>query len=184
MTISEEIIVDIMRSELLLSDNHVWIRNQNRTIDIDNDLYVVVGMVDSKIISNVNTITPTATGMTELQQVSMRENIQIDIFSKTNDASLRRAEVLAALQSFYSKQKQEENNFKIFQIPTTFVNASSAEGGSNINRFTIVIACHALFSKEKVLQSDSGDYFDEFKTRFDNEDTVGTPNGLFEFTEN
>lgn len=182
MALAEQIIVDIIRSELGLADNNVWIRDQNKKINIDNDLYVVVGMVDSKIIGNNNTISPTPTGMIELQQVTMRDNIQIDIFSRSTDAITRRAEVLAALKSFYSTQKQEENDFKIFAIPTTFVNASGVEGGSNINRFTIIIATHTFFRKEKVLSSDDGDYYDSFDTRVDDEKTIGEVNGLIEFT--
>lgn len=182
MALAEQTIVKILRSELGLATANVWIRDQNKKIAIDNGLYIVVGMVDSKVVGNNNTITPSDDGMTELQQVVMRENIQIDIFSRTTDAITRRAEILMALKSFYSEQQQEENNFKIYSIPTTFVNSSSAEGGSNINRFTIIISTQSLFYKEKVLSSTAGDYYDQFKTRVDDENTIGEVDPLFEFT--
>lgn len=180
--LAEQIIVDILREELSLPQNNVWIRDQNRKIPIDDDLYVIVGMVDSTVMGNVNTIIPSEGGMTEIQEVTTRENIQIDILSRSTEAITRRFEIITALKSFLSTQSQEENEFKIFAVPTTFVNSSSAEGGSNINRFTIIVGCHTLFRKEKVLESVSGDYFDEFETRVDDENTIEEEDGLFEFT--
>lgn len=178
----EPIIIDILRNELELNNANVWVRDQNKKIPNDQGLYIVVGMVDTKVIGNNNTITPTDAGMTELQQVTMRQNIQIDIFSRSTDAITRRSEVLAALSSFYSQQLQERNSFKIFRIPTTFINSSGVEGGSNINRFSIIIACHTFFRKEKVLSSINGDYYDEFETRVDDANTIDQVDGLFEFT--
>ena len=178
----EPIIIDILRNEMMLDAEHVWFRDQNKKIPNDQGLYIVVGMVDTKVIGNNNTITPTDEGMIELQQVVMRQNIQIDIFSRSTDAITRRSEILAALASFYSLQLQERNDFKIFSIPTTFINSGSIEGGSNINRFTVVVACHTSFRKEKILSSINGDYYDEFETRVDDANTVDQVDGLFEFT--
>lgn len=180
--LAEQIIIDIIKSELELGENAAWISNQNKKIPNDNGLYVVAGMVDSRVVSNVNTFVPTVDGMNEIQQLQMRENIQIDIFSRDTAALTRRHEVIAALNSFYAQQKQEEYNFRIFSIPPTFINSSSAEGGSNINRFSIIIACHTFFRKEKVIQSDDGDYFDEFSSRADDANTIDQEDGLFEFT--
>lgn len=178
---AEQIIADIVKQEMVLDDDHVWILNQNRKIPNTDDLFLVVGMVDSRVLSSVNTAIPTEEGMTEVQQVITYDNIQIDLFSRNNEALKRRWEVIAALNSVYSIQKQEEKNIKIFTIPRTFANTSGAEGGSLINRYSIIITCQTWYRKEKVLQSEES-YFDSFDTRVDDEKTIGKESGLIEFT--
>lgn len=180
--IPEQIIVEVLQTELSLPVNSVWIRNQNVKIPNDDKLYIAVGAVDSQVVSSVNNIIPTDAGMSEKQQTVVKENIQIDIFSRSTEALLRRMEVLNALVSVHSRQMQELHQMRIFTIPTSFVNTSGVEGGSSINRFTIVIAAQALFTKEKVLVSTEGDYFDEFATRADDKDTIDTAEGIVEFT--
>ncbi len=181
--IAEQIIVNILQTEMDLPVNNVWLMNQNRKIAIDEQLYIAVGMVDSQVISNTNTPYSTEEGVSELQQVLTRDNIQIDLLSKSNSALTRRWEVLAALKSVYSEQQQEENEFSIFGIPSVFVNSSSAEGGSQINRFTITVAVHTLYSKTKAITG-SENYYDDFDTRVDDEQTIGTDIALIEFNIN
>ena len=93
----------------------------------------------------------------------------------------RNWQVVAAMQSFYSQQQQELNNFKIFRIPQSFLNTSSAEGGSNINRFSITVPCFVWYRKDTILNSPLGDYYDDFTTRVDDEQTIGTDTPIAEF---
>lgn len=176
----EQIIVDILQTQLALESDQLWVRYQNEKIPPDDRLYIVVGMSDSQVISSVNTPTPTYDGMSETLQIVARENIQIDFLSRSLSALQRRWEVLAALNSVYSEQQQEIYQFKIFPVPSSFVNTSSAEGGSNINRFSIIIACRTWYRQEKVLQSPN-DYYNDFDTRADDEVTISEPEGLIEF---
>lgn len=232
-SLAEQIIVDIIRQEMDLPVANVWIRDQNRKVPQDQGVYVIVGMVDGKTISNVNTYPPVITDefritpetairaeatdgdervdalgdtrvsasededsridangntriypfevLRQIQQLCNLENIQIDIVSRSIAAVNRRWEITAALGSLYSKRQQEENSFKIFRIPASFVNSSSADGGSNINRFSITVSSHVWYRKEKVLQSDGGDYYDDFTQRVDDEKSIGTQNGIVEF---
>lgn len=178
--LAEQVIVDIIKTKMALPDDQVFIRDQNKLIFPKNSLYIVVGMIDSQVLSVVNTTSPTYDGMEEVIQVVMRENIQIDILSRSTEALYRRAEVLLALRSEYSEQQQEEYQFSIFANPSSFVNTSSAEGGSYINRFTITIACHTMTRSDNALVAPY-DYYNDFRTRADDERTIGTENGLFEF---
>lgn len=172
----------LLKQEMELADDSIWLSNQNRKIPNDDRLYISVGMIDSQVIGNTNSTAPTVGGMSETQQIVMRENIQIDIFSRSNDAEFRRWEVVAALKSIYAQQLQEENEFRIFQIPTSFINSSSAEGGSNINRFSVIVATHVWYKKNKVLATPSGDYFDEFGARVDDAKSIETDTGIIELT--
>ena len=180
----EQIVLDIIKQQMQLTDEQIWIFNQNIKIPNTKGLFVVVGFDDASggIISNTNTVVSTEAGMTEEQRVVARVGIRVDILSRDNSALNRKFEILQAIKSVYSQQQQEKNSFKIFGLPSLFANTSSAEGGSMLNRFTIIIICHAWQLKEIVLNSTNGDFYTEFKTRADDEATIGSDEGIFEFT--
>lgn len=160
----EEYIVDIIRKEMNLNQQNIWIHSQNRKIPPQSEeLYVTVGCVDFLPISSKSnfqyveaTQTEEAYGQ-EIQTVYGRASIQIDILSRSNEARIRRAELLMALNSYYSKEIQDKYQFRIFELPQRFINTSSQEGGSEINRFSLII--RAMISQEKVK---SVEYYEEF----------------------
>lgn len=189
--LTEQIILDIIKYEMDIPDGYAWIRNQQRQIPADKGLFVVVGMVDSWVIANNNYAKPVAItppdpdppyeGLQEVQETQVRENIQIDIFSSDNSALQRRWEILTALKSVYSEQQQEQYSFRIFRQSSSFANTSSAEGGSMLNRFSIVIPCFVWYRKVKLLDRPGYDYYNNFDTRVDDEQTIGTERGIIEF---
>lgn len=175
-------IVKILAKEMSLPANSIWIRDQNRLIPNDNGLYIVVGMVNAVTIGARSLMkTNDALQQVEAQEVNQRETIQIDILSRSNDALTRNWEVIAALNSIYSKQVQEAGFFKIFRIPSSFLNVSIAEGGSQLNRYSVTFPVFVWYRKTKVLTPDGGNYFDDFATRVDDEKTIGTDKPLIEF---
>ena len=163
----------------LLNEN-VWIANENKKIPIDENLYITVGMVDAQVVSHNTSYEPTTSGMTQTQQLVQRENVQIDIVSASSKARLIRARVLMAFRSLYAVQQMEENDCKIFRIPTSFVNTSLAEGAEQVNRFTLTIPTLVWYNNSEVLET-SDEYFDSFDTRVDDENTIGAVTGLMEF---
>lgn len=196
--LASQVIIDILNAEMNMPPDSVWLRQQNKTIKGDNGLYIAVGLVSAQTIGNVTemdtfdiegafdvnsfdelSFQEGEVGIYEVNRVQQQEAIQIDIMSSadSNLAMLRNWEVIAALQSFYSQQQQEANNFKIFRIPRSFVDTSSAEGGSMLQRFTITIMAFVWYSKQKAF----GDYYDDFTTRVDDEKTIGTASPLLEF---
>lgn len=181
--LAEQLIVQILQYEMCLEPDQIWIRDQNRDIPPDERLYVVVGMVDSVSLSNVNSITPTVSpdGMVETFQVQTVDKIQIDIFSRTTEAIFRRWEVLGALSSLYAQQLQDSNFFKLFDITRSFTNTSETEGGSRLNKFSMIISALVWYYMQKVLSSPLGDYYNDFETRVDDENTIGTAHGIIDF---
>ena len=175
----EKIFVDILKSEMSLPNDNIWIQSQNTLIPADDDLYTIVGFTDSTTICNNNSFETTETTQIEVQEVLQQENIQIDFLSRSNDARLRRWEYLAALKSIYSQQQQELYRFRIFRIPNSFVNTTVAEGGTQLNRFTITIPCHVWYRKEKVVADNN--YFSDFPARVDDQKTIQTAQPLIEF---
>jgi hypothetical protein len=121
---------------------------------------------------------------TEVNKVQAREDLQIDIWSRSNAAIFRNWEIVAALQSIYAQQQMELVQFKIFRIPRSFINTSSAEGGSQLNRYTITISCFVWYVKETLLTTDKGDYYDDFTQRVDDRQTIGSDKPLIAFEIN
>lgn len=187
-SLTAQILADILTVEMNMPADSVWLRNQNRQIPNDTGLYIVLGMTSAFPIANVTRMqevtVDNVTTEHQINEVQQQENIQIDILSRSNDALTRNWEIVAAMQSFYSQQQQEKNNFKIFRIPHSFVETANAEGGSMLNRYTIVVPCLVWYRKDKLLTSPLGDYYDDFTTRVDDEKTIGTTDPLFEFEIN
>lgn len=187
--LASQVIIDILNQEMCMPANAVWLRQQNRTIPNDNGLYIAVGLVGAQTIGNVTSmvtqINPITNELAEYQlsQVIQQEAIQIDLLSsaESNHAMLRNWEVVAALQSFYSQQLQEANYFKIFRVPRSFVDTSSAEGGSMLQRYTITIIAFVWYRKLTLLNSPLGDYYDDFTTEVNDDVSINTTTPLFEF---
>lgn len=152
----EEYIVDIIRTEMGFDQNNIWIQSQNRKIPPQsNDLYCVVGVVDFKPISSKSRFLSDTNQ--EEQTVYGRADVQVDLMSRSNEARQRRLELLMALNSYYSKNLQDANCFRIFELPRNFINTSGLQGGSDINRFTLIIP--TMVSETKVKDTD---YYDTF----------------------
>ncbi len=184
-SLTSQIIVDIIASQMGLNDQSVWVNNQNKKIPQSKGIFVIVGQMGWKPYgTNCEAVPFTTTlGVETLKEIitlNAQEAIQIDIVSRDNQALMRQWEILAALASVYSTQKQEENCFQIARLPMAFSDTSGAEGGSTLNRFTITIMCQVWYRKEKILSQ--GDIYDTFANRVDDANTIGTDNPLIEFT--
>lgn len=179
--LTESALVDIMQQEMsdIVETELIYIQNQNFRIPNDKKTRIAVNMVDGKVIANHNGFETTDTGITEKQEVLMRENVQIDIFSRSNVPILHRTRILMALNSLFAKELQERYNFKIYKVPTSFVNSASDEGGSRYNRFTITVPCLVWYKRE--VADPSTGYYDKFPSRVDDEETIGEAEGLIEF---
>lgn len=111
--IIEKQIVDIIKTELELDSDHIWIYSQNRKLpDNANGLYCMVGEVNSKVISAKSypkeVETSEGTVYSEIQETYEFCDIQIDLMSYSNEARDRRSEVVMALNSFYAQELMEK----------------------------------------------------------------------------
>lgn len=189
-SLASQIIVDIIAARMGLNDQSVWVQNQNKKIPQTPGIFVIVGQVGWKPYGvNVEEVPVTVTRPSPLEPlytlkevitVSAQQMMQIDIMSRDNSALERQWEILAALASTYSVQKQEENCFQIAKLPSSFMDTSSAEGSAILNRFTITINCFVWYKKEQILSQ--GDIYTEFETRVDDAKTIGTDTPLIRFT--
>lgn len=178
----EKILVDIIQHEMDLPENYgttskgdvipcVVIYGQNVKLFNTDKIQITVKTVSSHIYSNRTEFktnpNPTAPdgsdAFLEVQDINQGQMMQIDIYSRNNDARKRYWEVSAALQSTYAQQMMDLYNFKIGPIANS-VNISGADGGSDINRFTTTFNVIIHHQKTKAIS-----YYDKFPGTLDDE---------------
>lgn len=170
----EKILVDIIKHELNLPDNYgktsngdvipsVIIYSQNIKLFNTDKMQVMVRTVDQRVWSNRNETKEINGVYTEVQDVNESRIMQIDVYSRNNDARDRFWEVSTALRSIYAEQQMDLYNFKIGTI-TNSKNVSGIDGGSDINRFAITFNVLTHQHKEKPI-----DYYDKFSLTASNE---------------
>ena len=176
----EKIIVDIIKHELKLPDNYgttsngdvipcVIIYGQNIKLFNTNKLQITVKTVSQRVYSNRSEFkdNPNAAGETdafiEVQDINESRMMQVDVYSRNNDARERFWEVEMALKSVYAEQQMDLYNFKIGTIANA-QNISGIDGSSDINRFAITFNVITHQHKETVI-----DYYDKFSATYYNE---------------
>lgn len=170
----EKIIVELIKDYLQLPDNYgfdekgneiptVVIRGQNVKLFNTPHLQITVSTLSTNVFANrreqFETIVNDKVVYNERVCINEQRQMQVDVYSRTNEARQRFWEVQAALNSDKSQQLQDKYQFRISKMSNSF-NTSGLEGGSDINRFTIRFNC--LTWQEKVTPID---YYDSFTTQ-------------------
>jgi hypothetical protein len=209
--VTSQYLVDILNTGMGLTadtPNSAVVRDQNFKAPNTPGIFIVVGSMAPQPISAVtymktgNPITWDQNGQTfdaqgqtydqtvesdiEVNEVQLAEQIQIDVMSRDNSAIMRNFEVVAALNSFYSKQQQELYSFKISRLPHSMINTSAAEGPAQYNRYTLTFTVFSWYRKESVIMPAPGygPYFDDFSVRADDDASIGTDKPIVEFEIN
>lgn len=171
----EQIFVELIQSELNLPDNYgvdangndipcVTVKSQNIKLFNTPELQITIGTLSSDVFSNRKYFETNQDGSyQERIVINERRQMQIDIYSRNDDARLRFYEVQACLNSTKAQQLQEQYQFNIGTV-SNVVNLSGLDGGSDINRYTIRFSC--LTWQEKITKID---YYDKFKTTVEDE---------------
>jgi hypothetical protein len=153
---SLDLLRDIVMTEMDLADDRVFIYNPKFRLPTFDDLFVVIEFKNSQVMSSRTITTGTGINYRQIQDVTSRESIAIDIFSRNTSALYRKEEVIMALTSIYAQQIQEIYGFKLFRI-APIENLSDVEGGARLYRFEIPVVLHAWYTKEKPV-----DFYDTF----------------------
>lgn len=166
----EAILVDIIKKELQLPDNYgktaqgdvipcIIIYAQNIKLFNTDKIQITVKTLTAREYSNrVEYIPNDDGGLTEVQDINQGRMMQIDVYSRNNEARERFWEVSAALTSTYAQQQMDLYNFKIGKI-TNDINLSGLGGGSDLNRYTLTFEVLVHYQKSKPI-----DYYDKFQT--------------------
>lgn len=170
----EKIFVELIQNYLDLPDNYgtdangniipcVVIRSQNVKLFNTPKIQITIGTLNNKIFSNRQEFraeeVENVIKFYEDIYINESRTMQIDIYSKNNEARIRFPEVQACLNSVYAQNLQEKYQFRISKISDA-VNISGIDGGSEINRFSIRFQCLSWNKYTKEV-----DYFDTFRTQ-------------------
>ncbi|MGM9544508.1 MAG: hypothetical protein ACI3T9_05940 [Romboutsia timonensis] len=164
----EKVIQKLLLYELDLPENYgtdkngfimpsVYVYSPDVSLGATDKLQVGIQSIGSVIVSNNNYTKDVNGDFSEIQETVINDNIQIDITSRNNEARLRRFEVVTALHSIRAQEYQDLYNFRIFQIPSSFVNTNNIEGGYRIYRYTITVPVQYMRRYVKYI-----DYYDKF----------------------
>ena len=181
----EKIFCELIQSELNLPNNYgtdedgnvipcVTIRAQNIKLFNTPHMQITVSTVSNQIFANrkeyfeethTDENNQEITTYNERLMINEQRLMQIDVYSRNNEARDRFWEVQAALSSTKAEQLANQYQFRIGKISNA-TNTSGLEGGSDINRFTIRFNC--LTWQEKV---NAVDYYNSFRTQARNTNT-------------
>ena len=166
----EQIFVELIQKSLNLPENYgydnqgnvipsIVIKAQNIKLFNTPKLQITVSTASNRIYANRTEIYTNDTGeLAERTIINEQRVMQIDVYSRNNEARDRFWEVQACLSSTLAEQLQEEYQFKIGAISNAF-NLSGLDGGSDINRFTIRFNCLTWQAKTNDI-----DYYNNFRT--------------------
>lgn len=164
----EKVLQKLLLYELELPDEYgtdkdgfiipsVYIYSPDVSLGTTDKLQIGIQSIGSVVVSNNNFTKDINGTFSEIQETVINDNIQIDVTSRNNEARIRRYEVITALHSIRAQEYQDLYNFKIFQIPSSFVNTNNIEGGYRIYRYTITVPVQYMRRYVKPI-----DYYDKF----------------------
>lgn len=181
----EKIFVQLLKTYLNLPDNYgydsegneipsIIIRGQNIKLFNTDKMQITVSTLSSEVFANrkkyKNVIIPSEneseSSTEELHEVvymNDKRTIQLDIYSRNNEARNRLAEVQMALTSTLAEQMQDAYQFRIAKISRAN-NLSGLVGGSEVNRYTIRVNCLCWYEKEMNVP-----YYDKFTHKVSDE---------------
>jgi len=142
------ILADILTEELSLDPTRVVVYDQNFIPPKDDLIYIIIALQTPRVIGSNNRFDPD--NDKEIKTISLSETYNIEITSKNRNALLRYPEVVTALTSTYSQQKQEENQIAIFRT-LQVMDLSFIEGGSSLHRYRIPVIINSTRIIEKVI---------------------------------
>jgi hypothetical protein len=133
------VLCDLIQSQMALEADVVSIYNQKRRLVPKSGLYIDVAIVgDRPFAANSKPVNdPAQPDVLEVQNTAIQELLQIDIFSKNDQARLRRVEIVFALTGVAAQQACEQHAMKIGRIPASFVDLSQGEGAARLNRYAL-----------------------------------------------
>ena len=168
----EKIFVELIKTSLNLPNNYgydsqgneipcITIKSQNVKLYNTEHLQITVGTLSSNVFSNrreyFTKIINNEPHYFERSMINDQRVMQIDVYSRNNEARQRFWEIQACLNNTLSIQLQDKYQFRISKISNTF-NLSGLEGGSDINRYSIRFNCLTWFTQETEV-----DYYSTFR---------------------
>lgn len=151
------IVRDLIKDDLSLSDDQIWIYNQRIKIPDTKGLFVSVSRVACKVYANNSAYTGSTEALTEDLAVSTLETISVDLMSQDTSALENYPNVLMALRSTKAQSVAETYGMRFDSIPFSVNDVPSIEGTSMLFRIEINFPVYRTYKSTKDI-----DYYDTF----------------------
>lgn len=152
-----QLFCDVLKKELGLSADQIWLYNQKFTVPNDSRLYIAVNILTSKSFSNVNESVSVGADLVSMQATNFHALLSVDIMSRGLSAVSRKEEVVMALNSNYARQQMELNGFGIANQPSNIVAISDVDGAAIPYRFNFTVAIQYVVKKRQNIE-----FYDDF----------------------
>lgn len=132
---------------MVLTDQQIWIENQDFKIPETVGLFIIIQQTNSNTYSGTNKYKENQVQDKIKENITSltKEDYLINIMSKDDTARTRKEEVILALNSYKSQDEQGKYTFKISQIGN-MVNLSELEGSGMLTRYGLTISVLARYS--------------------------------------
>jgi hypothetical protein len=119
---------------IYINPNRVVIANQPNFVVPEVGLFITIQVSNQQLV-NTNKAYQTQTGFKESIGVDYLSSLAIEFFSKDDTAFNLKDLLPLYLESYGSRDYQNQNNFTIEPLGQSFFDLSSLEGADRINRF-------------------------------------------------
>ena len=158
----EQCIIDILKKNLGLDDEHIWLGLISRPFPTDTkDLYITVEIPFPRgnIWPMENQLCMTNNKKKDhKKEFYCRSIIQIDLISRSKISMGMRKRVIDALKSSYALQLQQEYLFRILDIPDSFLDLKGLMG-PDFNRFNIRLS---VMTSMNITEPEISDIYNRF----------------------
>ena len=151
------IVREIIKDQLSLSDEQIWIYNQRIKIPDTKGLFISISRLGSKVYANNSSYVGDTSDLTENLYVSNLETISIDLISQDTSALEYYPDVMMSLRSTKAQYMAETYGMRFDSIPFSSTDLSSQEGTSMIYRININFPVYRTYYMTKTV-----DYYDSF----------------------
>lgn len=152
------IVYDIIKKQLRLNNNQIWLYNQKVDIPNDKNMYVVISNEDEELFGVNNEMISHETSLESSTWINVRTTISINTFSASMLALERKYDIIGVMSSVYSLRKQEEHSIQIARIPKVFMDASYSTPTQRLYSYHYE---YYIMHVKKVLSKDV-EFFDDF----------------------
>ena len=150
---------EIIKHELSLADDQIWLYNQKKDIPKDTRVYFSIGLLSSKpYASKLEYVDMGAGELTEAISTNFQDVITINIYSRSTLPIDDKNTVLSALRGTYSQQKQMTTGYYIAVLPQTIMPITEEDGTTILYRFNIPIVVQYMNVWIKDVE-----FFDKYK---------------------
>ena len=151
------IVREIIKDQLSLSDEQIWIYNQRVKIPDTKGLFISISRLGSKVYANNSSYVGNTSDLTENLYVSNLETISIDLISQDTSAFEYYPDVMMSLRSTKAQYMAETYGIRFDSVPFSSTDLSSQEGTSMIYRININFPVYRTYYMTKTV-----DYYDSF----------------------